>query len=293
MSWETLRWAREQRTNNVAMQCVLFVIADAADPDGVAFRWWNSKGHWWSYIAERTGMAKGSIYRTIGQLEELGLLSREQCLPPGGARTQHLVRLDLTKFVALPRPRAPMPPQSLSETKDPASASDRPHMNSIETEESKPVVDESAKFDASGLACALMRIAGLDPDDKLAFPIGWCGVRYRCQMWLDRGWKADICLDVARALMRRKPDGPPETPHYFEKAIANRHKSLGAPIPQGDAARGSRAPSRRERLRSFKEQKQERWCELLDRLGQYAHGPQESGGPRSPAVRVLSKNGGQ
>jgi hypothetical protein len=205
------------------------------------------------------------------------------------------LRLDLTKFVSLPRPRAPTSPQSLAETEDPVSESDRLHMNS-EAKESKPVVDESAKSDASGLACALMQMAGLDPDDKLAFPVGWCGVLYRCQMWLDRGWKADVCLDVARSLMRRKPDGPPETPHYFEKAIANRHKSLEAPLPQGDAARRSRAPSkplRREELRSFREQKQERWCELLDRLGQYANGSQESSRARSPAVRILSKNGGQ
>lgn len=98
MSWETLNWAGKQRTDNVAMQCTLFVIANAADPDGVAFRWWRRADHWWTYLVERTGLARGSIYRTLNRLEEMGLIKRDTITPDDGGKPQPVVRLQLDKI---------------------------------------------------------------------------------------------------------------------------------------------------------------------------------------------------
>jgi hypothetical protein len=133
MSWEALEWAGRQRTENVAMQCMLIVLANAADPDGVAFRWWKNREHWWTYLVERTGLVKGSVYRTIGKLEELNLVSRDLVTPEEGGRAQPVIRLRLDQVVVA-KPKSP------SETD--SDASEVVEKSPTETEDSKTGLPE-------------------------------------------------------------------------------------------------------------------------------------------------------
>lgn len=124
MSWEALNWAGEQRTRAASTQCVLYVLANAADPDGVAFRWWDSPDHWWAYLVQRTRLKRASLFRVLAELEEDGLLQRENGPGKGGPR-QPLVRLigvqrtvdeSTTETDETARPPENEPLQSTSET---------------------------------------------------------------------------------------------------------------------------------------------------------------------------------
>jgi uncharacterized protein YdaU (DUF1376 family) len=109
------------------------------------------------------------------------------------------------------------------------------------------ISDEAVK-----IADEVMAIAGLDHNDRLATPPGWCGAAARVETWLTH-WSRETILAGAQAAMLRKRDGPPETPRFFEKPIARVHLRLSAPIPKNvdvervyDAA--SRTPRRRTML---------------------------------------------
>jgi hypothetical protein len=223
------------------MQCVLFVIANAADPDGVAFRWWRSDEHWWAYIAERTGMAKGSIYRTIGQLEGLGLLSREESLPFADRKAQPLVRLNLTKFVVLPRPRAKILPRASGGTGSSVSRSDPTVAGSncslYESKESKnPTATQRSRVpiffrpEAVALVAAILDAVGMDRE---TMPPAWYDIHGRAQLWLDGGWNAEIILRTIGQMMGRPGAHVPRNPRYFEPAIADAHAQAAAPLPVG------------------------------------------------------------
>jgi hypothetical protein len=81
--------------------------------------------------------------------------------------------------------------------------------------------------EAFALAEELARIAGHDPT---FLPPRWMsdGPVYRVQLMLDTGWNPDVMREQAKAMMRRKHDGPPSTIRYFEKGFARAH---APPLP--------------------------------------------------------------
>jgi len=230
VSWEALKWAGEQRTNNVAMQCVLFVIANAADPDGVAFRWWKSKNHWWCYIAERTGMVRGSIYRTIDKLEAIRLLSLED----SNKKARPLVRLNLDKIVVLERQKAAKPLPESPRGTEPVCRGDSPlqEFNEDPIKSSTALnhrvqVAELFTPEAVALAVDVLKLVGADP---LALPLGWYDIHSCAQRWLDGGWKVETILRKVVELMSRPGACVPRTPRYFESAIADADWEASAPL---------------------------------------------------------------
>lgn len=72
------------------------------------------------------------------------------------------------------------------------------------------------------LAAKIAVIAGHDPQ---FLPPGWMsdGPAMRVKTWLGWGWQPEMMLDMARAMMRRKNDGPPRTIGYFEPGFASAH----------------------------------------------------------------------
>lgn len=119
MSIEAINWAMRQRLRGCAPQCLLFVLANAADPEGVAFGWWKSADHWWPYLIRHTRLARATIFGLLRELEEVGLISRnDQIAPDDGGNPQPVIRLHLDKLIeqAMPseRPRAASAAESQS-----------------------------------------------------------------------------------------------------------------------------------------------------------------------------------
>ncbi len=81
------------------------------------------------------------------------------------------------------------------------------------------------------IADEVASIAGLDPADRMATPPGWCGAAAQVQTWLAH-WPRETILAGARAAMARKRDGPPGSPKYFERPIAQFHLQLTRPMPE-------------------------------------------------------------
>lgn len=101
MSIEAHRWALCQLSRNATTQCVLYVLANAAEPDGVAFRWWRRRDHWWPYITQRTRASRAQVFRIMRELEAGGFLSLETVVTADGdrpSRTSCLVALHLDRY---------------------------------------------------------------------------------------------------------------------------------------------------------------------------------------------------
>lgn len=102
--------------------------------------------------------------------------------------------------------------------------------------------------EAYRVAEEVARISGHDP----AFlPPRWVsdGAPVRVQMMLDRGWRGEMMIEIARSVMQQKRDGPPKTIRYFEPAFAEAHARQSQPQPlptterpdaQTDSARDQR-----------------------------------------------------
>lgn len=94
MSWEAVSWANRQKLKLPQEQLVLLVLANCADPDGVAFARWRGRDHWWHYLAERTRLSKASLFRHLNTLEEIGLATRSSIVLADGGKAP-VVALDL------------------------------------------------------------------------------------------------------------------------------------------------------------------------------------------------------
>lgn len=94
MSWEAVTWASKQRMKLPHEQLILLVLANCADPEGVAFAQWRGREHWWTYLVEKTRLSKSSLFRHINTLIDLGLCERTMIVLQDGAR-RPIVRLNL------------------------------------------------------------------------------------------------------------------------------------------------------------------------------------------------------
>lgn len=86
MSWEAVTWATKQRMKSSHEQLVLLVLANAADPDGVAFARWPGRDHWWKYLVDLTRLSKSTLFRDINTLIDVGLCARSMIVMSDGAR---------------------------------------------------------------------------------------------------------------------------------------------------------------------------------------------------------------
>jgi hypothetical protein len=94
MSWEAVTWATKQRMKLPQEQLMLFVLANCADPDGVAFATWPGRDHWWRYLADLTRLSKSSLFRHLKTIEERGLCRRSTLVLSDGTQ-RPTVHLDL------------------------------------------------------------------------------------------------------------------------------------------------------------------------------------------------------
>ena len=114
MSIEALRWAMRQTSRNSATQCVLLVLANAADPEGLALSWWKGRDHWWPYLMEKTRLSRGALFRILRELEELGYFTRTETKPTeGGVPTMLIPRQRLSKLDVQAISRGSSPPRRL------------------------------------------------------------------------------------------------------------------------------------------------------------------------------------
>lgn len=63
-----MNWAMEQATGCPWTQCLLYVVADAANPDGIC---WPSA----DWMAEKSQQSRATVYRRLGELRDMGLLA--------------------------------------------------------------------------------------------------------------------------------------------------------------------------------------------------------------------------
>lgn len=93
MSWETTQWANRQRMKDAQTQIVLLVLANCADPDGLAFGWRKGNKHWDKYLVDHCRLSRATIYRKIKELKDLALIDPQVIVHDDG-RKQYVVQLD-------------------------------------------------------------------------------------------------------------------------------------------------------------------------------------------------------
>lgn len=144
MSHEASNWVLRQRSRSCATQCLLLVIANAADPEGVAFGWWKSRDHWWPYLCERTRLSRGTLFKLLNELEDLGYFTRSEIKPDEGGRAQPVIQLHLNRTVIEPE-RPGEGDESPTETEQAARGDPvKPSQSPRETEFESPTATENA-----------------------------------------------------------------------------------------------------------------------------------------------------
>jgi hypothetical protein len=93
MSWEAVTWANKQRMKSPQEQLVLLMLANCADPGGVAFAQWKGRDHWWHYLADRTRLSRASLFRHLNTIEQVGLGSRSTLVMSDGTK-RPIIQLD-------------------------------------------------------------------------------------------------------------------------------------------------------------------------------------------------------
>ena len=88
MSIAAMNWAMAQSTGSPSAQCVLYVIADVANPEGIG---WPSI----DYIAKRSQQSADTVRRRLKDLETGGYLVRFERHDSTGRRTSDEIRLQM------------------------------------------------------------------------------------------------------------------------------------------------------------------------------------------------------
>lgn len=97
MSWEATQWANRQRMKDAQTQIVLLVLANCADPEGLAFGWRKGQKHWDQYLVDHCRLSRATIFRKVADMKELGLVDPQIILHDTGQK-QYVVQLDLQRF---------------------------------------------------------------------------------------------------------------------------------------------------------------------------------------------------
>lgn len=95
MSIFAMNWALRQRLDSPNAQILLYVIADSADATGKTTHCDPD------YMADRARMSRPTLYRRLGELEEIGLLQRFKSYSEHGAQVYE-IRLNFDALVDMP-----------------------------------------------------------------------------------------------------------------------------------------------------------------------------------------------
>jgi hypothetical protein len=95
MSIATMNWALRQRLESHQLQILLYVIADSADPTGMTRHCYPD------YMCNHARMTRATMFRRLGELEKLGLLSRFKVYSDRGAPIYE-IRLQLDMLIDMP-----------------------------------------------------------------------------------------------------------------------------------------------------------------------------------------------
>lgn len=103
-----MNWAMKQATGDPRAQCVLYVVADVANEEGVA---WPSA----DWMAKKSQQSRATVYRRLSQMQDMGLLVMFpryidsdgkiwNAAAPGRRRTSPEIRLQLGIFIKQEEP---------------------------------------------------------------------------------------------------------------------------------------------------------------------------------------------
>jgi hypothetical protein len=95
LSIAAMNWALAQELESCQQQVLLYVIGDSADPNGVT-RHCDP-----DYMASKARLSRATMFRRLGELEDLALLSRRKYYTEEGA-PRYEIRLNLEAHVSLP-----------------------------------------------------------------------------------------------------------------------------------------------------------------------------------------------
>jgi hypothetical protein len=133
--------------------------------------------------------------------------------------------------------------------------------------------------------------------DVRDWPARWCGSPHIVEAWLAEGWRPDVILRVARAIMHRRRGVLPESVRYFEKPIRAAHDECTRKLPLFGTVSPKGEPN--ERPQGIVEAARRRLVELAELKRQRDAGPDDGanldreGGASDdtsrPDVRLLSK----
>lgn len=132
MSIASMNWALRQRLSSAHQQILLYVIADSADPNGVTRH--CDPG----YLEEHARMTRATMFRRLGELEELGLLQRLKFYSERGAPIYE-IRLALSAAVDIPiKRRKPLDDDTIDDDSDGAPESQIETMDESQPETPLP-----------------------------------------------------------------------------------------------------------------------------------------------------------
>jgi len=92
MSIKAMNWAMSCRTDGVSAQCVLYIVADTANENGVSIHADPD------YISARTRQSRATVFRRLKELEAAGALSRFKKYRPDGAPVYE-IRLHMDRHI--------------------------------------------------------------------------------------------------------------------------------------------------------------------------------------------------
>lgn len=256
-----MNWAMEQATGDPRAQCLLYVIADCANEEGVA---WPGA----DWMAEKSQQSRATVYRRLDALQALGVLSmRPRWTDDHGKiwfepatgrwRTSPEIRLHFGVFIK----------QNLSADDDPETPKSAPPMSQAETTPVSPVRQGSSQcsdtvvspvrqgsshccdnnhhlnqidiggdarardgsvFTEGSKALASVFWKALGIESPLQIPPELSGVDYRATMWEREGWPPDMIDAETRKFATDRPFKPIS---YFEKVFATAFARRQAPLP--------------------------------------------------------------
>ena len=311
-----MNWAMEQATGDPRAQCLLYVIADCANEQGVA---WPGA----DWMAEKSQQSRATVYRRLEALQALGLLvTRPRWIDddgkiwfepaPGRWRTSPEIRLQFGVTITQNPPPDDAPegsetpaPMSQAETGSSHCSDDvvaplrQGSSHCCDNNHHSNPVDKIGDARARGvsvytegskvLANAFWKALGIA--SPLQIPPELYGIDYRAVIWEQAGWPADMIEAEAR---RFASDRPPKPISYFEKCFATAFAKRQAPLPTVEVRQAEKLTvTRHEQPRSGSIiQAADRLLDTLNGFDDDGSGRRGSpedlrGGAIAPPVRLL------